>query len=169
MVALAKGIAAAWPARQASSDALVSGTLVVALALPRVLDRVTDRAVMMIGAVALVAGMLAAVAMTSTGLASWAITVTIWVVIGAGMALIVTPTGRVIRASVRPSELPAAFAAQFSLSHMAWLLAYPMAGWVGTAAGFTWAWSILAALGVVGAVTAVLVWPRTAATVPRRR
>lgn len=142
------------------------GTLLVALALPRVLDRVADRAVMMAGAVVLVAGVLAAVAMTSTGLASWAITVAIWVVIGAGMALIVTPTGRVIRASVSPSGLPAAFAAQFSLSHMAWLLTYPIAGWVGTAAGFTWAWSILAALGVVGAVSAVLVWPRTGEQAP---
>lgn len=142
------------------------GTLLVALALPRVLDRVADRAVMMAGAVVLVAGVLAAVAMTSTGLASWTITVAIWVVIGAGMALIVTPTGRVIRASVSPSGLPAAFAAQFSLSHMAWLLTYPIAGWVGTAAGFTWAWSILAALGVVGAVSAVLVWPRTGEQAP---
>lgn len=136
------------------------GTLVVALALPRVLDRVVDRLVMMIGAVVLLAGVLAAVVMTTAEITSWAITVTIWVVIGAGMALIVTPTGRVIRESVRPSELPAAFAAQFSLSHMAWLLTYPIAGWVGTAAGFTWAWSMLAVLGVLGAVTAVLLWPR---------
>ena len=87
-------------------------------------------------------------------------------IIGAGMALIVIPTGRVIRSAVRPSELPAAFAAQFSLSHMAWLLTYPIAGWVGTAAGFTWAWSLLAALAITGAVGAVLLWPATTQQAP---
>ena len=40
---------------------------------------------------------IAAVAMASTGIASWAVTAPIWFVIGAGMTLIVTPTGRVIR------------------------------------------------------------------------
>lgn len=88
------------------------------------------------------------------------ITASIWVVIGGGMALIVTPTGRVIRGSVAKSELPAAFAAQFSLSHLAWLVTYPIAGWVGTASGFTLAWSILAALAVFGAIAAQMLWPR---------
>ena len=137
------------------------GTLLVALALPWILDRVADRKVMMTGAIVLLIGVLAAVAMTGTAVVSWAVTIAIWVIIGAGMALIVTPTGRVIRSAVRLSELPAAFAAQFSLSHMAWLLTYPIAGWVGTAAGFTWAWSLLAALAVTGAVGAVLLWPAT--------
>ena len=94
------------------------GTLLVALLLPRVLDRVTERVVMMTGAAVLLAGVLAAVAMTAIQAASWMITASIWVVIGGGMALIVTPTGRVIRGSVAKSELPAAFAAQFSLSHL---------------------------------------------------
>ena len=76
------------------------------------------------------------------------------------MALIVTPTGRVIRGSVAKNELPAAFAAQFSLSHLAWLVTYPIAGWVGTASGFPLAWSILAALAIAGAIAAQVLWPR---------
>ena len=64
------------------------------------------------------------------------------------MALIVTPTGRVIREATPKGALPAAFAAQFSLSHLAWLVTYPIAGWVGTAAGLTIAWSILGGLAV---------------------
>ncbi|WP_026120057.1 MFS transporter [Nocardiopsis potens] len=136
------------------------GTLLVALALPRVLDRIADRAVMTTGAGVLVAGVTAAVAMTATGLASWAVTAAVWVVIGAGMALIITPTGRVIRASVPANALPGAFAAQFSLSHLAWLVTYPIAGWIGTGTGFTLAWSILAALTVTGAAAAPALWPR---------
>ena len=119
-----------------------------------------ERVVMMTGAAVLLAGVLAAVAMTAIQAASWMITAPIWVVIGGGMALIVTPTGRVIRGSVAKRELPAAFAAQFSLSHLAWLVTYPIAGWVGTASGFTLAWSILAALAIGGAVTAQMLWPR---------
>jgi len=142
------------------------GTLLVALALPWIMDRVADRRVMMTGTIVLLVGVLAAVAMTGTAVVSWVATIAIWIIIGAGMALIVTPTGRVIRSAVRPSELPAAFAAQFSLSHMAWLLTYPIAGWVGTAAGFTWAWSLLAALAITGAVGAVLLWPATTQQAP---
>ncbi len=143
-----------------------AGTLLAALALPRVLDRVSDRTVMMVGAATLLVGVAAAVAMVATSTAVWGITAVIWVVIGGGQALIVTPTGRVIRSSVEASALPAAFAAQFSLSHMAWLITYPIAGWVATSAGFTFAWTILAILAVVGAVIALAVWPRKAPVPP---
>ncbi|SEF11462.1 MFS transporter [Jiangella alba] len=139
------------------------GTLVVALLLPRVLDRVADRTVMMTGAGVLLTGVGAAVAMAATGVASWGVTAPIWGLIGGGMALIVTPTGRVIRSSVDSSQLPGAFAAQFSLSHLAWLVTYPIAGWIGTSSGFTLAWAILGALAVAGLVTAVVVWPRAQA------
>ncbi|MCM3658885.1 MFS transporter [Agromyces mediolanus] len=135
------------------------GTLLVALALPRVLDRITDRAVMLTGAATLLAGLAAAVATAATETESAALTASTWVVIGAGMALVVTPTGRVIRSSVARAGLPAAFAAQFSLSHLAWLIAYPIAGWVG-ASSLTAAWAILGVLAAGGAVTALAVWPR---------
>ncbi|MDA4891021.1 MFS transporter [Streptomyces sp. MS2A] len=134
------------------------GTLVVALALPRVLDRIADRGVMLTGAAVLVAGVLAAVAMAAFGLAAWAATVPVWVLIGAGMALIITPTGRVIRRSVAVPALPAAFAAQFSLSHLAWLITYPIAGWVGTASGLAPAWIALGVLAVAGSLAAPLLW-----------
>ncbi|MFB9309741.1 MFS family permease [Agromyces hippuratus] len=135
------------------------GTLVVALFLPRVLDRIADRTVMMTGALTLLVGVFATVAMVASEVNAWTVTMTIWVVIGGGMALIVTPTGRVIRSAVERSELPAAFAAQFSLSHLAWLVTYPIAGWLGTISGFTVAWSILAALAVIGAVAGWIAWP----------
>lgn len=139
-----------------------AGTLLVALALPRVLDRVAERTVMLTGAAVLMAGVLAAIGMAAGGIAASALTASIWFVIGAGMALVITPTGRVIRASATPSALPAAFAAQFSLSHLAWLVTYPIAGWVGASSGFATAWSILGALAAVGAATALVVWPRAA-------
>ena len=140
------------------------GTLLVALFLPRLLDRIAERVVKMTGAFVLLAGVLAAVVMTAAQAISWTITAPIWVTIGGGMALIVTPTGRVIRGSAPKHELPAAFAAQFSLSHLAWLVTYPIAGWVGSASGFTLAWSILAALAITGAIAAQMLWPREKGT-----
>ncbi|WP_436774988.1 MFS transporter [Yinghuangia sp. YIM S09857] len=136
-----------------------SGTLLAALVLPRVLDRVAARTVMMTGAGVLLGGTAAAVALAATGLTTWAATAVVWAVIGVGMALVVTPTGNVLRASVAPDAVPAAFAAQFSLSHLAWLITYPIAGWLGTNAGFTATWSVLAALAATGALGAVLLWP----------
>ncbi|AXE75811.1 MFS transporter [Streptomyces atratus] len=137
-----------------------TGTLLVALVLPRVLDRIAARTVMMTGAGVLVGGTTAAAALIAAGLTAWTGTAIIWTVIGIGMALIITPTGKVLRASVSRNAIPEVFAAQFSLSHLAWLITYPVAGWLGTSAGFTLAWSVLAILAGAGATGALLLWPR---------
>lgn len=136
------------------------GTLLAALALPRILKRTNDRTVMMTGASVLVLGALSAVTLTATGLLTMTATAIVWVVIGNGMALVVTPTGRVLRGAVEANGIPEVFAAQFSLSHLAWLITYPIAGWLGTMAGFTVTWSILAVLAVAGTIAALSLWPR---------
>ncbi|GGO73378.1 MFS transporter [Nocardioides deserti] len=135
------------------------GTLLAALALPRLLDRTPERTVMNAGAGLIALGVIAAVALVATETASYALTAVVWVLLGAGMAMVVTPTGRVIRRSVPPDSLPQAFAAQFSLSHMAWLITYPIAGWMGTSAGLTPTWVTLLAGAVIGAVAARFLWP----------
>ncbi|GGZ73034.1 MULTISPECIES: MFS transporter [Streptomyces] len=137
-----------------------TGTLLAALVLPRVLDRITARTVMMTGAGVLVGGTTAAVTLITAGLTTWTGTAITWTVIGIGMALVITPTGKVLRASVGRNAIPEAFAAQFSLSHLAWLITYPIAGWLGTNAGFTLAWPVLAVLAGAGAIGAPLLWPR---------
>lgn len=151
------------------------GTLLMALVLPRILKRTNDRTVMMAGATVLVLGTLAAVTLIATGLLTMLATAIIWVVIGSGMALVVTPTGRVLRGSAEPNAIPEVFAAQFSLSHLAWLITYPIAGWLGTLAGFTVTWSLLLLLAVAGTIAALSLWPKhdtvddlVAAEVPSR-
>lgn len=136
------------------------GTLVVALVLPRVLGALADRSVMLTGGLVLVAAVAVAVWMATSGVTSWPLTASVWAVIGGGMAMIITPTGRVLRSSVEPNAIPEVFAAQFSLSHLAWLVTYPIAGWVATSLGFVVAWWMLAALAVVGAVAGFALWRR---------
>ncbi|MCX6474182.1 MFS transporter [Rhodococcus sp. (in: high G+C Gram-positive bacteria)] len=144
-----------------------TGTLMTALLLPRVLDRTAERTVMTAGSVVLVFSAGAAAALAVVGVFTWMLTAAVWALVGAGMAMIVTPTGKVLRRSVDPAGIPEVFAAQFSLSHLAWLVTYPIAGWVGSSAGFAVTWSILAALAAVGAVAGFALWPReTVAELP---
>ena len=62
-------------------------------------------------------------------------------------------------------DLPAAFAAQFSLSHAAWLITYPLAGWLG-AISLTLAAVVLAVITIAATVAAVGLWPRNRALEP---
>ncbi|WP_328957895.1 MFS transporter [Kitasatospora purpeofusca] len=140
------------------------GSMLVALLLPRALDRVADRTVMLPAAFA-VAGLLAALAVVTTaggGAWRWPALLALWAGLGAAGSLILTPGGRLLRSAVPPADLPAAFAAQFSLTHVCWLLAYPLAGWLGATAGLPAATVALAVLALVAAGLATRAW-RTAA------
>ncbi|WP_321167115.1 MFS transporter [Amycolatopsis japonica] len=135
-----------------------AGTILAALLLPRVLDGIPDRTVMLTGGGTLLAGLTGAIALSTVE--HGAAAPVVWAVIGLGTGLVLTPVGRVLRRSSRPADRPAIFAARFSLSHACWLLAYPIAGRLATDAGFTVTWLVLGALGVIGLVTAVRAWPR---------
>ena len=133
-----------------------AGSLAVAVILPRVFRRVRDRSVMMIGGMVLAASMV----LTWLSAGSLATLMLCWVVAGVGTSMVLTSSGRLIQRSGDSEERPSLFAAQFSLSHLAWLVTYPIAGWVGTAAGLTIAWSILGGLAVAGVIVALSAWPR---------
>jgi MFS family permease len=136
------------------------GSLVTALAVPRLLDRVRDRTVMLWAGVVLASALLLGVPATALpGAARWPVLLALWAVIGSGSALVLTPSGRLLRRSARPGELPALFAADFSLSHACWLLCYPLAGWLATQAGPAGALAVLGVLTVGATVLAVRLWP----------
>ena len=82
-----------------------TGTLVTALLLPRVLDRTAERTVMTAGSVVLVVSAGAAAALAVAGVFTWMLTAAVWALVGAGMAMIVTPTGKVLRRSVDPAGI----------------------------------------------------------------
>ncbi|MFJ8913070.1 MFS transporter [Amycolatopsis sp. NPDC102389] len=138
------------------------GTILVALLLPRALDRIPERTVMLTGGGILLAGMTGAIALSTAGTGGWrwSAALTVWAIIGLGTGLVLTPAGRVLRKSSHASDRPAIFAARFSLSHACWLLAYPIAGWLATTAGFTTTWLVLGAIGLLGLAIAVRSWPR---------
>jgi predicted MFS family arabinose efflux permease len=131
-----------------------AGSMVAALGLPRLLDRMPDRRAMLAGTVPLMLGLAA-----GTTVASLELLLPLWFVIGLGYAAILTPAGRLLRRSARPEDRPALFAAQFALSHACWLITYPLAGWLGAAAGLPITFAVLCGVAMLGTLAAVLLWP----------
>ncbi|WP_329287521.1 MFS transporter [Streptomyces sp. NBC_00691] len=138
-----------------------AGSMAVALLLPRVLDRGGDRAVMVRAAFVLpgALGLLALGLALPPGAWSWPGLLLVWLVTGAAGSAVLTPGGRVVRGSVRSGELPAAFAARFSLSHACWLFTYPLAGWLAATAGPAASAAVLTAVALAGAAGAARLWP----------
>lgn len=128
------------------------GSIALALALPALLHRASDRAVMTAGALAVVVllGVVAAIE-AGPGLDLVALGA-LWFGLGAASSAVSTPSARLIRRDVGTDDRPAVFAARFSTSHAWYAVAYPLAG-VGGAL-----WGVAAATGVLAALAlAVLV------------
>lgn len=135
------------------------GSMAAAIGLPKVLDRLPDRPVMLAGAGIAVATMGALAIWVARAGLSWPVLLTGWAVIGLGYATIMTPSGRLLKRSSHAEDRPALFAAQFALSHACWLLAYPLSGWLMTAFGLIPALVVLASLAASGAIAAIALWP----------
>ncbi|MEQ1819003.1 MAG: MFS transporter [Terricaulis sp.] len=143
---------------QATAWALAAfgtGSIVAALALPPLLTRWSDRAIVIAGA-----AMMGVVLATGPYLAqSYTALLILWSALGVGYSLTLTPIGRVLRRSAHAEDRPALFAAQFALSHACWLIAYPLAGFLSAKFGTDAAFSALAALSATGAIGALAFWP----------
>lgn len=129
-----------------------AGSMLSALLLPRLLDRVADRVAMLAGGSVLVLGLFAGML-----LSSFHSLLFLWFVLGLGYSLVQTPSGRLLRKSAHAEDRPAIFAAHFALSHACWLITYPAAGWLGTAVGF---FATFGALAIAAAASlALALWP----------
>ncbi|NCP23839.1 MAG: MFS transporter [Erythrobacter sp.] len=139
------------------------GSMLAALALPKLLGKTNDRNLMIFGA-----GVLT---LTLTGLglvlpgigdeALWFVLLSGWLFMGMAYSICVTPSGRLLKRSSNEADRPSLFAAQFALSHVCWLIAYPVAGQVGAQVGMASAFLLLAFLAGVGSILAIFVWPRS--------
>lgn len=138
------------------------GSITVTLTLPRILDRIADRTVMLIGTarITLAPGVMALVTATM-GQADdyWFMLLAGWLVLGLAYSASVTPSGRLLRRSANAEDRPALFAAQFALSHVCWLICYSLAGRLGARFGMTGAFGTLAAIAAAGKMAALRLWP----------
>lgn len=136
-----------------------AGSMTAALVLPRLLDALPDRPVMIGGAVLMVASLLGLAATVMVAGLGWSILLTAWLLVGLGYSAVLTPSGRLLRRSAHAGDRPALFAAQFALSHACWLLTYPLAGWLLTVYGIVPALVGLALIAAIGLLVAVVLWP----------
>lgn len=131
-----------------------AGSILAALLLPRLLEWLEDRPVMLGGAGLMILSI--AVLPLVGGLAGL---IGLWALAGFGFSLTQTPIGRILNRSADETDRPALFAAQFALSHACWLVAYPLAGWLGALAGLSTVALVLAAIGAVALALTLRLWP----------
>lgn len=126
--------------------------------LPLVLDRIAERPVMLAGGLLLGLGMVLGVIQPG-----FLALLPIWFVLGIGGSLIQTPSGRLLKKPCQKADRSAFFSAQFALSHLCWLISYPLAGWLGRLAGLPTTFGVLAVITFAATLAAVRVWrPETA-------
>jgi MFS family permease len=131
-----------------------AGSMLAALLLPRVLDRIAERTVMLAGGALMALAMMAG--MTMPALAGL---LALWFLIGVGSSLVQTPAGRLLRRSSHEEDRPALFSAQFALSHACWLVTYLVAGVVGSEIGLFWTFGLLGLLVIGSSALALVLWP----------
>ena len=131
-----------------------AGSMVAALVLPQLLEKLNDRSVMLGGIGLMVVGLF-----VGTLVVGQASLMVLWFVLGLGYSTAQTPSGRLLRRSSHPEDRPALFAAQFALSHACWLLFYPLAGWLGTRYGMRVTFAVLGGSGALAVWVASRVWP----------
>ena len=139
-----------------------AGSMAAAFVLPRLLDRIPDRRVMLVASGALTVGLAAlgwGSAVVPPGAVYWYAVLAGWVTLGVAYSMNVTPSGRLLRRSANPEDRPALFAAQFALSHVCWLICYPLAGQLGAKVSITAAFFGMAILAAIGTVVAMVIWP----------
>jgi MFS family permease len=144
------------------------GSMLSALTLPRVLERVADRTVMLTAATFL-SGVLSLFALIlytngwsfapAPTAAGWGLLLATWALLGVGYSATQTPSGRLLRRSAHAEDRPAVFAAQFALSHACWLVTYTLAGWLGAALPLGMLAAVFALATLAATALAWRLWP----------
>ncbi|WP_338065774.1 MFS transporter [Oceaniglobus ichthyenteri] len=130
------------------------GSAAMAVIVPRLIRRIDERRVIIAGAFGFAAlTPLILLNLPLVGLFA------LWAGFGAAASLTLTPGGLVLVRSAADENRAAVFAAQFSLSHAGWLLAYPLAGWLATTLDLSVAFVVLGAACGATALVALWLWP----------
>jgi MFS family permease len=142
---------------RATALALVAfgaGSVAGAIAVPRLVARRSYRMTMLAGGSLAAAGLLLGVL-----LPGYLTLLALWLVLGLGSALAMTPAGGLLVQSAAPADRQPAYAAQFALSHAGLLLTYPLAGWLGAEGGLPVAFGALGLIAAAAVVVAARLWP----------
>lgn len=140
-----------------------TGSLLMALAVPRIVERVGVGRAMLAGTWVLAAALLAVLGVTWVAVSAatgWPLVLATWVLLGAGTSLINTPSSRLLAEASTPANRNLVYTAQFALSHICFLITYPIAGWLG-AVGLTLSAAALLVIGLLGVVASAALYRRS--------
>jgi MFS family permease len=137
-----------------------AGSMLAALSLPRLLEQISDRKLMLTAA-GMMGLILGALGFASALLPGWIwfVVLTGWFALGIAYSAVLTPGGRLLRRSAHAPDRPAVFAAQFALSHACWLFTYPLAGWLGASLPLPAVFLLFAAISALSVAIAAALWP----------
>ena len=135
------------------------GSMLTALVLPRLLERYSDRAVMLPGAGIGIAGLAFLSAAALSGMLDFTLLAAGWGGDRSWLLCGADTLRRLLTRSAHAADRPAIFAAQFTLSHACWLLFYPLSAWLMAAWGAGAAMLVLTLLASAGLAAAALLWP----------
>ncbi|GIT37906.1 MAG: hypothetical protein Ct9H300mP6_17740 [Gammaproteobacteria bacterium] len=107
------------------------GSMLMAFAYPVIAKKFDDKTVIQIGILTLAISLflMSYEPTFSSALINWFL-------IGAGLSLSQIPAGKIVNMSANPNDRTAYFSAQFSLSHLCWLIGYLAAGQLFIFLGF---------------------------------
>lgn len=134
------------------------GSMLAALALPRLLESIRDRTLMTTAA-CLLAALTMAYALFPPRTVPFSAFLIVWALCGLLYSMILTPVGRLLRHSAHAEDRPALFTAQFALSHACWLVTYPIAGWAGEILGLQLTLALLGGIALLASGAALVIWP----------
>ena len=130
------------------------GSMLMAFTYPVIAKKLDDKAVIQIGILILAISLflMSYEPTFSSALINWFL-------IGAGLSLSQIPTGKIVNMSANPNDRTAYFSAQFSLSHLCWLIGYLAAGQLVYIFGFSFTAVFFACIVSICLIYSVLFWP----------
>jgi len=129
------------------------GSIAAALLMPRLLNNFTNRTVMLAGGVLSALALLVSVMLPEY---YWALPV--WFVVGFASAMVLIPTGRVVRDSSSEGDRTDYFSANFALTHGMWLICYVAAGALGELVGLAMTFLSMGVVALLATLAASACW-----------
>ncbi len=130
------------------------GSMLAALSFPRLSVIFKDKSIVQSGAIFLAIGLCLMATEPTLYFALFT-----WFLTGVGLSLVQTPSGRIVNLSATPSDRSSYFSAQFALSHLCWLITYPLVGQLVLYFGFAFSAAFLACIILTCFIFSILFWP----------
>ncbi len=130
------------------------GSMIIALFLPRILQKIQIRKIVFLGSFILALSLFFSSLNPST-----TVFLLLWFCLGVGLSLIQVPAGFLVRISCREEDSESYFTANFSLSHLCWMIAYPLSGYMGVKYGLSATFILFSFFCIISIVIAYKIYP----------